>query len=776
MHAIPRFRSINWNDARYLQIFLLSAFLIYGTTWLGWHNDLAVYAAAFASTLLTQYFWSRYKNLPDGTWKSAMISALGLCLLLKVNFWPYMLLAGILTVSSKFLITVRGKHIFNPTNLGIVAILLTGNGWISPGQWGSGEVVGLLVVLGAAGVLFRVNRWDVSLAFLSSLILIEYLRTVVYLGWGPDVLWHKFSSGTILLFAFFMITDPRTAPDHRMGRVLWGSLIALLSFALTQFWQLYQAPILALFIISAFTPLFDKLFRAERFQWAKTVSIITTEKPNQKLKIMKTRVIATALAMLVLLPESFAFCGFYVAKAPANLFNHKSEVILVRDGNHTVITMSNDFQGDVAEFAMVVPVPVVLRRDQIKVVDRGVFDRLDAYSAPRVVEYHDENPCNRYEYEMLESVSMKSRADMASAPMMEDDSFDKKHHVKVEARYTVGEYDILLLSASESDGLEKWLVASGYRIPAKASEILKPYILSSTKFFVVKVNLENQKRMGFDNLRPIQLSFESDKFMLPIRLGMANAENAQDLVVYAFTRTGRIEPVNYRTVKVPTDREVPLFVQNYFGEFYKDLFDKAYNQERRSAVFLEYAWNVSPMQGVKCDPCVSPPPVFDDFAEAGVNWVSGMNQQSTVFFTRLHVRYTRDKFPQDLLFQVTPNSENFQARYVTRHPAQGDLSCSAGADYRESLENRRRNEVDELAALAGWTNPNYAQYINEFSLNTNDKYKPVKEDFAPVVGNNTHNNDDGPGGAGRLWMLGVLLLGLFSLFALQQKQKTKVIG
>ncbi len=447
---------------------------------------------------------------------------------------------------------------------------------------------------------------------------------------------------------------------------------------------------------------------------------------------MKTKLIALALATLIFTQETQAFCGFYVSQAPANLWNHKSEVILVRDGHKTVITMSNDFQGDVSDFAMVVPVPVVLREDQIKVVDRGIFDRLDAYSAPRLVEYYDNNPCFDYRYAPAMSMSGNSRMVNEQADM-EIQVSAKKNKVVIEASYTVGEYDILILSAKESDGLENWLRENNYRIPAKASEILRPYVLSNTKFFVVKVNLDKQKESGFDYLRPISIRFESEKFMLPIRLGMANAQDAQDLVVYAFTKEGRVELTNYRTVKIATDRKVPLFVESYFGAFYKDLFDRSYHRERESAVFLEYAWNVSPMNGVKCDPCVSPPPVFDDFAEAGVDWVSGMNTQSNVFFTRLHVRYTRDKFPQDLQFQVTPNRENFQARYIMHHPAEGDLGCAAGASYRAELENRRKLEVEELASLVGWTNPNYQDYIKEFSItNRPDKYAPNREDFMPA--------------------------------------------
>ena len=478
---------------------------------------------------------------------------------------------------------------------------------------------------------------------------------------------------------------------------------------------------------------------------------------------MKTRITALMLALLFISSDIMAFCGFYVSKAPADLFNKKSEVILVRDGKKTTITMSNDFQGDVKDFAMVVPVPVVLEKNQIRIADRGVFDRLDAYSAPRLVEYHDQNPCEVYEYEILEdaALSIRNSVQAESVSAMKRDA--KKYKVTIEAKYEIGEYDILILSAKESNGLERWLLDNGYKIPAKAKEVLEPYVKNNIKFFVVKVNLEKHQNSGFEHLSPIQISFESDRFMLPIRLGMANAKDEQDLIVYAFTREGRVEPTNYRTVKIPSNKNIPLFVERYFGEFYTDLFNRAYYRERMNSVFLEYAWNVSPMNGVKCDPCVSPPPVFADFTEAGVDWVTGMNNQSQVFFTRLHVRYTRNKFPQDLQFQVTPNKENFQARYILTHPAKGDLSCDAGQNYIKDLEQRRKVEIDELQALAGWTNRNYADYIHEYSKYMNvdeyEKYAPNRNELLPPGG----MGDDGDGPAKGYFFLvsGALFILLF---------------
>ncbi len=157
-----------------------------------------------------------------------------------------------------------------------------------------------------------------------------------------------------------------------------------------------------------------------------------------------------------------------------------------------------------------------------------------------------------------------------------------KFNVTIEAEYTVGEYDIALLSAKESTGLKNYLIQEGYKIPATAESVLEPYIKSNMKFFVVKVNLDNQKNTGFDYLRPIQINFDHPKFMLPIRLGMANSTGEQDMIVYAFTKAGRVECTNYRTVKVPTDRNIPLYTKDIFGEFYKNLFTRAYSREGKN--------------------------------------------------------------------------------------------------------------------------------------------------------------------------------------------------
>ncbi len=471
--------------------------------------------------------------------------------------------------------------------------------------------------------------------------------------------------------------------------------------------------------------------------------------------------------LIAISPLLFSFCGFYVSKADGTLKNKTSQVILVRDGNKTVITMYNDFKGDTKDFAMVVPVPVVLRKDAIKVVDQSIFQKLNDYSAPRLVEYWDQNPCGRKKME--DALSGKTAGAQLNEVVVTSAYGLKRSTVKIEAKYLIGEYDILILSAKESGSLKNWLNENGYKIPANAEEVLDPYIKSNLKFFVVKVNEKEKQKLNNNFLRPIQISFNSPKFMLPIRLGMANADGDQDLIVYAFTRKGRIESTNYRNVNIATDKNIPLFVQKNFSAFYGNLFTYQWNDEDKSVAFLEYAWNVTPINQMKCDPCVGNPPTEQDLVQSGVWWLNGKDWNDysdidndepddgnrNVHFTRLHFRYNRRSFAQDLMFQVTPNTQNFQARYIITHPATGDFNCDAGRKYLQDLKQRRKKELVELTALTG-TNINNWQ---EDATAKNDELPNKEAQYAtllPIVKEDMDNKKTMPAG---IILLSVVILG-----------------
>ena len=412
----------------------------------------------------------------------------------------------------------------------------------------------------------------------------------------------------------------------------------------------------------------------------------------------------TAVVLTLGARAALGFCGFYVAKADTKLFNQASQVALVRDGDRTVMTMANDFQGDLKEFAIVVPVPTFLRKEQIHVANKALLDHLDAYSAPRLVEYFDEDPCRRFVEEGVAGGVVGG----VPAPMAASQDRARKLGVTIEATYTIGEYDILILSAKESEGLEIWLRENGYRVPPGASRALGSYIKQNMRFFVAKVNLKEQGKLGFTYLRPIQVAYESPKFMLPIRLGMVNAKGPQDLFVFALTRKGRVETTNYRTVRLPSDAEVPLFVKSEFKDFYKAMFSEQVKKQDMRAVFLEYAWDMA-----WCDPCSADPLSADELRELGVFWLglSGNNsgnpsgfgaQPQNVFLSRLHVRYDAAHFPEDLVFQETADRQNFQGRYILRHPWTGEADCTEARAYRRELPQRQEKEAQTLASLTGW--------------------------------------------------------------------------
>lgn len=263
--SFPGFLQI---DARKFQIVYLGFFLGLGTLFLDWGTDLGKVMMVLGSAMAVQAFFVVIGKAHSSSWMSALITGLGLCLLFRGNDPSTLILASVLAISSKFLLRIKGKHLFNPANFGIIAaILFTQDGWISPGQWGSSVI--LLFIIGALGsiVLLRVERLDTTLIFLLVFVGLEYVRTILYLGWSLDVLLHRFTNGSFLLFAFFMITDPKTTPDHPMARKVWAVSIAVLAFIMSNWLYLHTAPIWALFFITPLNAVLDSLWKGERFQW-----------------------------------------------------------------------------------------------------------------------------------------------------------------------------------------------------------------------------------------------------------------------------------------------------------------------------------------------------------------------------------------------------------------------------------------------------------------------------------------------------------------------------
>lgn len=695
-------------DPRHGQIAVLSSLLVFGLAGLDFDLGPAQIAVTVGTALLTQWLGDTWVKTPTRAGlKSALISSLSLCLLLRTNDVAWAAAGAAIAVGSKFLVRVRGKHVFNPTNGALAALLLTTDAvWVSPGQWGTTAIFAFAMACAGLAVVHRSARSDVTVAFLVSYAALAVGRSVA-LGEPLTIPLHRLQSGAFLLFAFFMISDPKTTPDARGARVLYAALVALGAWYVH--FRLFRPNgfLWALAALSPLVPLVDRLWPATRYAWP--VSPLSVSR--WRFPMLRRSAALFVLVLLTALPRAAdAFCGFYVSRADTTLFNKASQVVLVRDGDRTVLTMANDYRGDPKDFAMVIPVPTPITRDQIHVGDAALLAHLDAYTAPRLVEYYDADPCARTE-KMLDMARQAMPAPAAVGAAV-GDRRAKALGVTIEAQYTVGEYDILILSAQQSTGLETWLRENGYRIPAGASDVLGSYLAQKMRFFVAKVNLREHAAAGVSRLRPLQVAYESPKFMLPIRLGMVNADGAQELFVYTLTRKGRVESTNYRTVKLTTDVEIPAYLKDAaeFGRMYRALFDQHVARERMSAVFQEYAWDMN-----WCDPCAADPFTPDELRRLGVFWVGGGDVASPmvrrpmpgggahdVFVTRLHVRYDRAHFPEDLVFQETGDRTNFQGRYVLRHAWTGPALCDAGITYRRDLPARREREAQALASLTGW--------------------------------------------------------------------------
>jgi hypothetical protein len=415
---------------------------------------------------------------------------------------------------------------------------------------------------------------------------------------------------------------------------------------------------------------------------------------------MKRTALLAALALssaTALAPRAAdAFCGFYAGGPGTRLYNHATQVVLMREGVRTVISMANAYEGPPAQFAMVVPVPVVLQKDQVKTLSHELFERIDLLDAPRLVEYWEQDPCRHddaYGYEFSDDP-------LAAGGFGPNDATIRVRpgpvSVRVLNRFSAGEYEIVILGAEDSLGLEAWLRQNGYAIPPGAEPVLRPYVQAGMKFFVARVD---PRKVSFERgrarLSPLRFHYDTDTFSLPIRLGLVNSPGVQDLVVHILARGQRYEVANHENLVIPSNLDVTAAAKTRFGAFYASLFDHGLALHP-GAVVTEYAWDAA-----SCDPCPTPALDPDDLGALGAEVFppSAASPGGGGFtLTRLHARYEKDATGADLVFRAAPPIEggreerdesgamehgarssdhnNFQARYAIRHPWTGPIACA----------------------------------------------------------------------------------------------------
>ncbi len=434
-------------------------------------------------------------------------------------------------------------------------------------------------------------------------------------------------------------------------------------------------------------------------------------------------VLATALfgALCALPARSDAFCGFYVAGSNEAMFNDATQVVMMREGTRTVLAMQNDYKGPPQGFAMVIPVPTVLHEGDVKTLPREVFAHVEQMGAPRLVEYWEEDPCAP----VVKYDRFPSAAAVGMAAQSDAGGKDARRGVTIEAQFVVGEYQILILSAKDSTGLDAWLHDQHYNIPANAEPLLRPYVESGMKFFVAKVDPKKVKFVDVPAppsggaspgaspglvrraaLSPLRFHYDADDFALPIRLGLANSSGTQDLIVSIFAPHQRYDVANYKNTTIPTNIDVVDRVKGKFGAFYAALFDRTVAQNPGS-VITEYAW-----QATGCDPCPGPMLAANELATLGADVLGGskgkpapLADMMDLVLTRLHARYGTD-ITNDLVFKqaapivggrefvtdgatgkleegARPDSiNNFQGRYAIRHEWTGPITCAQPTRHR----------------------------------------------------------------------------------------------
>ncbi len=426
-------------------------------------------------------------------------------------------------------------------------------------------------------------------------------------------------------------------------------------------------------------------------------------------------VLAAFVAAVAAAPRAEAFCGFYVAGGDQQMFNDATQVVLMRMGTRTVLSMQNNYKGPPQDFAMVIPVPTVLHDGDVKTLPKEVFDHVDKMGAPRLVEYWEQDPC-RQNYP--EGATRASAGAMRPPSPVKAAESAADHGVTIEAQFVVGEYNVAILSAKDSTGLDTWLKEQKYKIPDGAEPLLRPYVENGMKFFVAKVDPQKVKFVdGRAALSPLRFHYDSDDFALPIRLGLANSSGKQDLIVSILAPHQRYEVANYKNVTIPTNIDVSEAMKDKFGAFYTALYDRTL-EKNPGAVVTEYAW-----QATTCDPCPGPALNYAEFMTLGADVLAGDKDKPAPYagadfvLTRLHARYGKE-ITDDLRFKdaagivggreflkktddgnpvaslvdsVRPQLEegaqpspynNFQGRYAVRHEWTGAIKCDKPVRYR----------------------------------------------------------------------------------------------
>ena len=372
--------------------------------------------------------------------------------------------------------------------------------------------------------------------------------------------------------------------------------------------------------------------------------------------------------------QAHAFCGAYVGGADADLTNGASQMAIVRQGDRTVLTLLNDVQGAEADFGLLIPIPMGISEDDVRVVDASVLSELDRYSSPRLVEYTCDN---LYDTGLVSQPSANATSQGCSGAAVGDDAESAEFEralvsselglnsadVFVEDVFTVGDYDATVLKALSDEGLDWWLDKHGFEVDGPTEDVLSDYVDEGSWFLALKVSTDLEGDAEAEDtgliteepedawLPALQIEYTSDSFTLPIRLGTASSEGEQDLVLYIVTAyaDGQVHVSNYDEAFV--EDECLVSEVEGFGIWYGEQFPT------EASWTVEFGWGAG-----KCDPC--PDDVVSGLSDDMVQAVGFGGGALDAYFTRLHLRYTPESITQDLSLYASGITSTTQQRYI----------------------------------------------------------------------------------------------------------------
>jgi hypothetical protein len=340
----------------------------------------------------------------------------------------------------------------------------------------------------------------------------------------------------------------------------------------------------------------------------------------------------------ILLPIA---CGAFIAKTETARFNDALRFVVVRDGTHTTLSVENRYRGPVEDFALLVPVPVVLHEENVRTLDRSVFDKVEEETGPRLEFWEERDPCY---------VPPKGEGMAGSGGPGGGGS-----GVSVNAEFQVGEYDVVVLSATEATGLDAWLGANGYKMPPDLAAQVKPYVASGSQFFVAKVD---PARVTFSDgravLSPLRFDYDADELSLPLRLSAANSPGIQDVLVTVIAPKA-FESANRPNLLMPSGFEVTAAAAQDFSGFYAALFDRVMEKHPTAAVTEFASWT---------------------YELRGLSEPLGFDQQREWVATRLHLQIAKDGPLDDLVLREAKGLTRYEATYTRRRFWTGAVACA----------------------------------------------------------------------------------------------------